>query len=161
MSFQSLIRKAPLAHNCAGVEAAALYAGTPIEALAEGAAGCSPYLAALLQREEAWLREGLGLGPEEGFARCLFVPEGAPLDAALRQAKRRAALWIALADLGGVWSLEEVTGALTRLADWAVETALRHLVAAEVARGKLPEVEATIGGLFALAMGKMGAGELN
>jgi [glutamine synthetase] adenylyltransferase / [glutamine synthetase]-adenylyl-L-tyrosine phosphorylase len=43
----------------------------------------------------------------------------------LREAKRRTALLVALSDLGGVWALEEVTAALTRLADTAVETALQ------------------------------------
>ncbi|MEY4983438.1 MAG: hypothetical protein RIR62_1704, partial [Pseudomonadota bacterium] len=71
----------------------------------------------------------------------------------------------ALADLGGVWPLETVTGALTRLADVAVDLSLKALVADEIRRGKLPgavpDDAATAGGMVALAMGKMGAGELN
>ena len=46
-----------------------------------------------------------------------------------------------------------------------VSAALRHLVAAEIARGKIPgavpEDAATAAGMVALAMGKGGAGELN
>ncbi|WP_225029018.1 [protein-PII] uridylyltransferase family protein, partial [Xinfangfangia pollutisoli] len=84
---------------------------------------------------------------------------------ALRQAKRRAALLVALADLGGVWSLEQVTGALTALADRAVDLGLQSLVADEIRRGKLPGASAddaaTAAGMVAIAMGKMGAGELN
>jgi [glutamine synthetase] adenylyltransferase / [glutamine synthetase]-adenylyl-L-tyrosine phosphorylase len=72
---------------------------------------------------------------------------------------------VALADLGGVWPLEDVTGALTRLADTAVATALRAELDPLVARGKLPGMTeadlATACGMVALAMGKMGAGELN
>ncbi len=91
--------------------------------------------------------------------------DGDTLGPALRQAKRRVALYVALADVAGVWSLAEVTGALTRLADHAVNRAITVLVADEIRRGKLPGAHpgdaATGAGMVALAMGKMGAGELN
>ena len=84
---------------------------------------------------------------------------------ALRGAKRRLALITALADLGGVWPLETVTETLTRFADLAVQLALRTTVGAEIRRGKLPGATPadaeTAGGIVALAMGKMGAFELN
>ena len=89
----------------------------------------------------------------------------AALADSLRVARGRAALLVALADLGGAWGLAEVTGALTALADRAVQLGLTALVAEEIARGKLPGVtEADIpeaAGMFVLAMGKMGARELN
>ena len=85
----------------------------------------------------------------------------AALADSLRVARGRAALLVALADLGGAWGLAEVTGALTALADRAVQLGLTALVAEEIARGKLPGVtEADIpeaAGMFVLAMGKMGA----
>ncbi|TMV38085.1 glutamine-synthetase adenylyltransferase, partial [Thioclava sp. BHET1] len=66
---------------------------------------------------------------------------------------------------GGLWPLERVTGALTALADRSVDLSLRALVAEEIRRGKLPgaapEDAQTAAGMVALAMGKMGAGELN
>ncbi|MEO0904578.1 MAG: glutamine-synthetase adenylyltransferase, partial [Pseudomonadota bacterium] len=85
------------------------------------------------------------------------------LTAGLRQAKRRVALLAGLADLGGVWSLETVTQVLTDFADAAVQVTITQLVAAEVARGKLPggSDPADAGGMVVLAMGKLGAGELN
>lgn len=135
--------------------------------LLAGTAGCSPYLRGLMQREADWLREAVDQ-PEAALDRALAAPDGVGIDAlplALREAKRRVALLAALCDLGGVWSLEQVTGALTRLADRAVHLALTVLVAEEIRRGKLPGVTpddaATAGGMVALAMGKMGAGELN
>ena len=67
------------------------------------------------------------------------------------------ALLVAMADLGGAWPLDAVTGALTDLADRAVEAALAHALGREVARRKLPQHT----GAVVLAMGKMGAGELN
>lgn len=84
------------------------------------------------------------------------------LGPALRRAKRRVALLAELADLGEVWRLEQVTGALTELADRATDLALRAHLRPEIARGKLPDTDADAGGIFAApAAGKMGAGELN
>lgn len=135
--------------------------------LMAGTAGCSPYLRGLMLREADWLREAVE-APEAALEAALAAPGAVAPDAlalALRQAKRRVALLAALCDLGGVWPLEVVTGALTRLADRAVHLALTTQVAEEIRRGKLPgaspEDAATAGGMVALAMGKMGAGELN
>jgi glutamate-ammonia-ligase adenylyltransferase len=83
----------------------------------------------------------------------------------LRIAKRRAALAIALADIAGIWQLEEVTRALTEFADACVKGALRHLLREAAEKASLSEhdgavLEATTG-LVVLAMGKYGAFELN
>ncbi|MCF3972785.1 glutamine-synthetase adenylyltransferase [Paracoccus salsus] len=131
--------------------------------LIAAAAGCSPFLAGLIAKEADWLRSG-GLEHEDVVARETRGFED--LDAnelgiGLRRAKRRVALLTGLADLGGVWPLEKVTGALSGLADRAVDLALRAHVAHEARRGKLPSTDADAGGIFALAMGKGGAGELN
>jgi [glutamine synthetase] adenylyltransferase / [glutamine synthetase]-adenylyl-L-tyrosine phosphorylase len=72
----------------------------------------------------------------------------------------------ALADLGGVWRLAEVTAALTDLADACRGPALINALSPmKSGRGKLPGADPddaqTAGGMVALAMGKMGAGELN
>jgi [glutamine synthetase] adenylyltransferase / [glutamine synthetase]-adenylyl-L-tyrosine phosphorylase len=83
----------------------------------------------------------------------------------LRRMKSEAALLIALCDIGGVWPVMQVTAALTELAVASVRSALRFLLRQETVRGRLsppdhdqPEENS---GLFVLAMGKMGAGELN
>ncbi|WP_149586848.1 glutamine-synthetase adenylyltransferase [Tabrizicola flagellatus] len=130
-------------------------------------AACSPYLRGLMQREADWLR-GAVENPEAALDATLLSATHLTADAlplGLREAKRRVALLAALCDLGGAWPLEVVTGALTRLADTAVHLSLTALVAEEIRRGKLPgatlEDAATAGGMVALAMGKMGAGELN
>ena len=153
----------------AGAEALALYpdATGPLADLIRGAAGCSPYLAGLLGRQANWLTPAFD-DPEAAVAAMLADLAETPLDklgATLRQAKARVALVVGLADLGGVWPLETVTATLTRLADAAVDLCLRGLVGAEIARGRLPGLTlddaASAGGMVALAMGKMGAGELN
>lgn len=135
--------------------------------LIAGTASLAPYLATLIAKEADWLVEAVE-APETALAGILAAPatlDDATLNAGLRQGKRRVALLSALADLGGAWSLEEVTGALTDYAGAAAHAALRVAVAAQIKRGKLPGLTAedaeTGGGMTVLAMGKMGAGELN
>src|SRR5262249_32694006 len=83
----------------------------------------------------------------------------------LRHMKSEASLLIALADIGGVWPLERITSALTEVADAAVGTAVRHLTAGAARRGRYapgdPATPENDSGYFVIAMGKMGAGELN
>jgi len=138
-----------------------------IALLIEGAGGCSPYLKTLIEKEADWILPALD-DPEAALAALHHdLAQVAPdaLADALRQGKRRVALLTALADLSGAWPLEDVTGALTRFADLACQLALRAAIGAEIRRGKLPgaaEDDAeTGGGMVALAMGKMGAFELN
>lgn len=137
-------------------------------ALIHGVAGSSPYLSDLIVREGSWLAASLESDPDAVRDAVLAEVEKAPdegLDAELRRAKRRLALWVALMDLGGVWSLEQVTEGLTKLADSAIDRSLRVAVGAEVRRGKLPgqgeDDVPSAGGLSVIAMGKMGAFELN
>jgi [glutamine synthetase] adenylyltransferase / [glutamine synthetase]-adenylyl-L-tyrosine phosphorylase len=140
---------------------------TALVPLLSGAAGLSPYLKSLLVKEAAWLEEAVE-APEAALAALLHGTQTLETDtvsAGLRQGKRRVALLSAVADLGGAWSLEEVTGALTTYADAAAQAALRVAVAAQIKRGKLrgmTQEDALSGaGMTVLAMGKMGAGELN
>ena len=83
----------------------------------------------------------------------------------LRRAKAEAALLIALCDIGGVWPVMQVTAALTDLAVASVQSASRFLLRQEATRGRIvppnPDHPEEGSGLIVLAMGKMGAGELN
>ncbi len=83
----------------------------------------------------------------------------------LRRMKAEAALLIALADIGGVWPVMRTTRALTELADTAVGAAVRFLLREAAARGKLKPADLKNpeqgSGHIVLAMGKMGAFELN
>jgi len=171
MNFASRLTRCPIPYEPArGTEVRSRFATQPPEVvgLLAGAAGCSPYLAGLMAREADWLDAALSGAPEEAMGREFGGLErlGADeLGVALRRAKRRVALLAGLADLGGVWTLDEVTGALTRLADTAVQAALVALVADEIRRGRIPgavpEDAVQACGIVVLAMGKMGAGELN
>src|ERR1700722_19271491 len=83
----------------------------------------------------------------------------------LRRAKAEAALLIALCDIGGVWPVMQVTRALTDFAVTSVQSALHFLLRQETTRGRMlppnPDRPEEGSGLIVLAMGKMGAGELN
>ncbi len=170
MNFASQITRTPIPHNAMrGVEVAAHFPNIAPElrTLIEGAAGCSPYLSAIMTRQAEWLI-GAFDEPQMAVERLFAELRSAPIDqlnTLLRQVKSRMAALTALADLGGIWSLEQVTGTLTDFADLAVDVSVKALVGAEIKRGKLPGMGpddvATAGGMVVLAMGKMGAGELN
>jgi glutamate-ammonia-ligase adenylyltransferase len=140
----------------------------PVVELVRGAGGSSPFLKALLERERDWAAPVLAGSPEAArdavLAEVAALEEG-DLRSCLRQAKRRIALLTALADLGGVWRLEEVTGTLTAFADAAVDRTVTELVGTLVRRGRIPAPKTgdglRAGGMVAIAMGKMGAHELN
>ncbi|MGR3660877.1 MAG: glutamine-synthetase adenylyltransferase, partial [Paracoccaceae bacterium] len=169
MNFADRITRSPRPYEVErGKEIAILFADLPgdVREVLIGAGGSSPFLKGLMERDADWLREVLAEAPELSLDRVLAevsALEPTALAAGLRLAKRRVALLTALCDLGGVWPLGTVTGALTRLADLAVDRAVKTLVAAEIDRGKLPEMgeadKASAAGMSVLAMGKMGAGE--
>ncbi len=143
------------------------WASGAVADLLRGTGGSSPYLKGLIAREGDWLEEAAGDMEAALASLHAGLREVAPdtLGSALRQAKRRIALLTALCDLAGAWELEDVTGALSDFADLAVTLALQAAVGHEIRRGKLPGMSAddveTAGGAAVLAMGKMGAGELN
>jgi glutamate-ammonia-ligase adenylyltransferase len=140
-----------------------------IEAVAEN----SPFLWDLASRAPARLALILESDPDARFA-TLLADAGEAIAASdseadamhcLRRLKAEAALLIALADIGGVWQLPRVTQAVTQLADVAITLALRFLLARATDDGKFrptdPSDPLADCGYVALAMGKMGAFELN
>jgi len=130
----------------------------------------SPYLFGLARRWPDMLRGVLEQGPDARLAHVLAATEalegGADdVRAPLRRLKAELHLLTALADLGGVWSLDPVTDALTRFADASCAAALAAVAHDQRERGKLvsapDDPRGPVPGLFGLAMGKHGAGELN
>ncbi|MEX0350717.1 MAG: glutamine-synthetase adenylyltransferase [Paracoccaceae bacterium] len=164
------ITRLPLAFDPElGVEARALVPGLSGDhaQLIEGAGGSSPYLKGLIEKEADWLPQALG-EPDAAMRAVQMACDALPPDQlkpGLRQAKRRVALLTALGDLSGAWPLEKVTAALTDFADLSVGLAAKAEIAALIRRGKLPgqsedDVDVAAG-MVVLAMGKMGAHELN
>ena len=133
----------------------------------------SPYLASLARAVPERLRAVLQEPPAARLDAVLAgAAEAASLEldaggAALRRLKGDLHLLAALADLGGVWDLDQVTGALSRFADAAVQAALALCARDAAQRGRLaaasdPDDElGPLPGLFVIAMGKHGAMELN
>jgi glutamate-ammonia-ligase adenylyltransferase len=142
-------------------------------ALVEGIADGSPFLWDIVRADPAVLAALLKRSPETSLDRVVGVGIEAVFSAkneddvmrALRQMRREAALLIALCDIGGVWSVGEVTHALTRIADAAINSSVDYLLRAAHSEGKIklanPAVPGEKSGYFVLGMGKLGANELN
>ena len=133
--------------------------------------GASGYLAGLARRDPARIARLLDTEPEASLRRILDatgILATAPPEVAgpgLRRLKAELHLLTAVADLGGAWDLDQVTGALARFADSALAAALSSAAGAEVAAGRLvsppDDSHGPVPGFFCIAMGKHGAFELN
>lgn len=122
----------------------------------------SDYLGALVRRDGDAFARIVAHGPDAEVAAALAfvsdlddVADGtAAVMTGLRQAKRRVALAVAVADILGLWPLERITLALSDLADATLTQAARR--AFRDWRGS-PEPD----GLTILGLGKLGSRELN
>ena len=137
-------------------------AARPLSATAPFLAPCNPGAYGARTALCRWAGRGAG----SRIARCACGRNGAKRNeimSALRRAKRQAALFVALSDIAGAWSVEEVTAALTTL-PMRREGALRFPCAMPRAARRFGRkrrgLEAQTG-LIVLAMGKYGAFELN
>ena len=133
----------------------------------------SPYLSALLA-QEADAGAALLTSPLKHHYRDL-INQLAGLDTAaashdsimtaLRHAKKRLHLITALADWSEVWGLDQITGALSLGADACIRAATRFLLHRLATRHNIDWAHQDYpergSGLIILAMGKLGAGELN
>jgi glutamate-ammonia-ligase adenylyltransferase len=140
--------------------------------LLTGLFGSSPFLGQLLVEELPFALSVFREGPDRAIDRALAglgasgagKPEAA-LMRDLRIARRRVALAVALADTAGAWDLGRVTGALSDFAGRALRLATAHLLAAAHESGELhlahPDDPERESGFVLIAMGKLGAGELN
>ena len=134
--------------------------------------GNSPYLSELAQREWPTFQAVRDHGPDAALRPILSAIDTASPSlpraetaALLRQAKRQAALIIALADIGSIWSVGTVTEALTTLAEKTLGLTVRHLLRTLHGNGTItlpnPENPEHRSGFVALGMGKLGGRELN
>lgn len=133
----------------------------------------APFLARALRAQAARLHAFLAAPPEESHAAVVAEAAGAWREAsdqaalmkALRRARIANALLVAMADLGGVWDVVEVTRALSAFADAAVASAARFLLRDMARQGQIvlpdPDDPGRGCGLAILGLGKLGARELN
>ncbi|MDA5193549.1 bifunctional [glutamine synthetase] adenylyltransferase/[glutamine synthetase]-adenylyl-L-tyrosine phosphorylase [Govanella unica] len=156
----------------------------PIDsAILDAIFGNSPFLSRLAIRDVGFTLDLLTRGSralvdELGRDLRTDVPNLTTTDqvmAALRRAKNRMALAIAVADIADLWTVEEITAALSDFAECALDLATAHLLKLAMLRGEIappkgvtdiashpatPDIAAG-SGYFLLGMGKLGARELN
>ncbi|HKJ60557.1 MAG TPA: bifunctional [glutamine synthetase] adenylyltransferase/[glutamine synthetase]-adenylyl-L-tyrosine phosphorylase, partial [Hyphomicrobiales bacterium] len=146
---------------------------TPVRALITGILANSPYLSRLILSDPGELWNALNSDPRDyprdsanavdaAIAECRRTDEAMKI---LRKGKRRLALLTALADLGGVWTVDEVTAALSDGADRLLAAAIQFLLTQAAGQGTFrpayPDAAAHSSGYIVLGMGKYGACELN
>jgi [glutamine synthetase] adenylyltransferase / [glutamine synthetase]-adenylyl-L-tyrosine phosphorylase len=133
-----------------------------------GIFGSSPFLTESLLSNLDCALDYAQSGSEAALAKALAALESAEtetaaIERALRRAKQRVALIVALADLAGDWPLETVTRTLSDFAGRATDIAV-SLQARRLARTgaiALPGQGLEGSGIIILGMGKLGAFELN
>src|SRR4051812_13816791 len=152
---------------------ALLHRSSKLETLLHSLAESSPFLWDLVSRDVQRLSRVLRGEPErhldvllnETAAAVAATDEAETAMRLLRGMKAEAALLIALADIGGAWPVMRAAAGLTALADTAVRAAARFALAEAARAGRIEPVDASDpekdSGYIVLAMGKMGAGELN
>lgn len=151
----------------------ALLGDLKAKALLSRVFGNSSFLTHCCLNEPAFLLRLLESGPEQAdreltaeLAAQVEAETDMPrLMAALRVAKRRTALLVALADIAGLWPLERVTETLADFAEAACHHAVRFLLRREARKGEFtlphPDAPERDSGVIVLGMGKFGARELN
>ena len=174
VGLQRWAEEAERLHDPAARAAVAAMAGQAAgRALLAALFGNSPYLTQAALREQRLTCRLLREPPEDLFealmaeltAGAAAARDKAELMQVLRRAKGRVALLAAVADLAGWWPLERVTGALTDLADAALQAGVEFLLGQAAARGEIGVTDTadpvTGSGYAVFALGKHGAGELN
>ncbi|MFT3726338.1 MAG: bifunctional [glutamine synthetase] adenylyltransferase/[glutamine synthetase]-adenylyl-L-tyrosine phosphorylase [Terricaulis sp.] len=143
------------------------FAGSRWQDAAALADANAPYLKRLMDRredllvaiDEDWPARLLRKAIEQVNAIAAAPPDIATAMVTLRRAKDATHLATAIADLDLAWPLHRVTGALTDFADAALRAALAVAGRELLERGAISDAAAP--GFALIAMGKMGAGELN
>jgi glutamate-ammonia-ligase adenylyltransferase len=136
-----------------------------------GIAEAAPYLRDLVRADPRRFVRLLESDPDVALAALLAATQSAAAAARttdevmrlLRRMKAEAALSIALCDIGGVWTVERITAALTDVAETALDAAVQYLLREAVKAKKLivSDADKAASGYIVLAMGKMGGRELN
>lgn len=163
---------ASIPHFWAGLEKDAATQLQPAQAMLDAIVSASPYLRGLLQHNAAFAVQCLHESPHELLSKLckdcekyIFLGDLKETGRALREAKAKVALLLALVDIGRVWDVADVTAGLTQFADAAVSAAVNALLLELHESGKLrvadPQSPAKNCGYVVLAMGKHGAHELN
>lgn len=135
--------------------------------------GNSPFLSRIALRDPDFLGALMQQGPDECLAEInqavmALADAGLPqpdLAQQLRMFRGRAALCIAMADITGLWDLDRVTGALSGFAESILNATIGAMLHKHARAGDIvladPARPCWRCGYVVIAMGKLGAGELN
>ena len=134
----------------------------------------SPFLSNAAINHPLCINRILDLGPDQAWLRFITDLENelnaypgniTSLMAYLRTQKTMAALHIGICDILTIWDLQDVTKALSQFADICVSNTLNFLLLLEQGNGNIglpkPLPTSAESSIFVLALGKLGAGELN
>lgn len=145
-----------------------------VSEIADCVFGNSPYLSKVFIKHPEYVERMAGLGPNEAWQHLIEelrisvfgdTVNVSQLMEILRRYKQIASLHIAICDVTQLWSLNEVVSRLSELADICVKATLHNLLIAEAKKGELAvedeEYPFSSSGIFVLALGKLGAHELN
>jgi [glutamine synthetase] adenylyltransferase / [glutamine synthetase]-adenylyl-L-tyrosine phosphorylase len=117
------------------------------------ASGHSPFLREAM-RARAEIVEAFTANGAAAAVKLALASPGDTIDSRLRRQRYALALAVALGDLAGELSLEQVTSLLSDFADRAIDQAVEAAIAE-----RMPEAEPR--GFAVIAMGKLGSRELN
>lgn len=135
--------------------------------------GNSPFLGRTALRDPAFLCSLMQQGPDQTMtainsAVTALADAGLQQDMLAQQLRIRrgqAALTIAMADIAGLWDIGQVTGALSGFAQNILQSTVDALLRAHAKTGELVLADSQHPsqscGYVIIAMGKLGAGELN
>ncbi len=153
---------------------AALVTGhAAIRRLLLGIMGASPFLTGLIRRDPAFAASCMQQAPVhrlntilDDMDRQVAAATGQDdVMACLRRAKAQGGLLVALADIAGVWDTLTAAEHFSMLAERLAQAAVRWLLAEQARAGNLvlpdPQAPDHACGYTVLAMGKLGAAELN
>ncbi len=135
--------------------------------------GNSPYLTQICISHPDFILELLLKGPTKTVLSTIENIQSidfnqinqADIMATLRNAKHKIALAIGVADLGKLWSLQQITQSLSQFADASLEAALSFVLKQAAKNGLIelehPDQPTLDSGFIVLGMGKLGSFELN
>ena len=131
--------------------------------------GNSPFLGQIALANPAALSALINDGPDRSLQNALATvgqlasaQNETMIMAGLRQVRQQVALLVAVADIAGLWTVEQVTGALSAFAEAALDAATRFLLLEAEKNGQITlGGDPTAAGYVVLGMGKLGARELN
>jgi glutamate-ammonia-ligase adenylyltransferase len=125
----------------------------------------SPYLTHLIHSFPDIIQDFFNLGPDKAWhslSSKFTASSETELMQQMRRYKHKVALIIALADLSEMWNLHQVTAALSEVAENTLNASFDYLLKLYQQKNGLLINEPENGsGMIVLAMGKLGAHELN